>query len=190
MASKKLQTMLIAGDQAPDFELEDLSGRRVTRSAIARENPVLLGFLKVSCPVCDYTFPFLEGLYRGRSNQEIGMYAISQDGAKSTREFNAEFGVTMPTFLDKEVEGYPASNAYGLSQVPSLFLVEPDGVISQALMGFDKKGLLALGRRLENSRLSTVNRCPNGNPGEAPRTRLPCGAALRWNQMTNKINEV
>ncbi len=165
MASKKLQTMLIAGDQAPDFELEDLSGRRVTRSAIARENPVLLAFFKVSCPVCQYTFPFLERLYRGRSNQEIGMYAISQDGAKSTREFNAEFGVTMPTLLDKEVEGYPASNAYGLSQVPSLFLVEPDGVISQALMGFDKKGLLELGRRLGKQPFEHGESVPEWKPG-------------------------
>lgn len=157
--------MLTAGERAPDFELEDLSGARLTRSAITRGNSVLLAFFKVSCPICQYTFPFLERLYRGRSNQEIGMYAISQDGPKSTREFNAEFGVTMPTLLDKEVEGYPASNAYGISQVPSLFLVERDGVISQALMGFDKKGLLELGRRLGKTPFEPGESVPEWRPG-------------------------
>ena len=76
------------------------------------------------------------------------MYAISQDDAESTREFHQEFGITLPTLLDREEDNYPASNAYGLSHVPSLFLVEPDGKISLSLMGFDKKGMEKLGRRL------------------------------------------
>src|SRR5260370_16715890 len=107
MASKKLQTMLIAGDQAPDFELEDLSGRRVTRSAIARENPVLLAFFKVSCPVCQYTFPFLERLHRGRSNQEIGMYPLSPHPAKSPPPFNPQFSLPIPTLLPTPAKRTP-----------------------------------------------------------------------------------
>lgn len=148
MASKKQKTMLTAGAEAPDFNLEDLSGGRRTRSDISGGKPLLLAFYKVSCPVCQYTFPFLERLYRGRTNGDIGMFAISQDDPESTREFDQEFGITIPTLLDREEEGYPASNAYGLSHVPSLFLVEPDGRISQAITGFDKKGLEELGRRL------------------------------------------
>jgi peroxiredoxin len=148
MASSKQKTMLSAGDRAPDFELEDLSGARRTRSGIARGKSVLLAFFKVSCPVCQFTFPFLERMYRGKSNQDIAIYAISEDDAQTTLEFHAEHGITLPTLLDKEEEGFPASNAYGLSHVPSIFLVEPDGVISQALMGFDKKGLEELGQRL------------------------------------------
>lgn len=137
--------MLSVGDPAPDFELEDLPGGKRTRST---QKPVLLAFFKVSCPVCQYTFPFLERLYRGKSNKDIAMFAISQDDAKSTRAFHSEFGITLPTLLDKEDEGYPASNAYGLSHVPSLFLVEPDGRISLTMMGFDKKAIEELGRRL------------------------------------------
>jgi peroxiredoxin len=76
------------------------------------------------------------------------MYAISQDDTESTRGFNSEFGITLPTLLDKVDEGYPASNAYGLSNVPSIFLVQPNGRISLALMGFEKKGLEELGREL------------------------------------------
>jgi peroxiredoxin len=148
MASKKENSMLTAGAKAPDFQLQDLSGKRLSRSAISDGKPTLLAFYKVSCPVCQFTFPFLERIYRGRANQDIGMYAISQDDARSTKEFDREFGITLPTLLDKEEEGYPASNAYGLSHVPSMFLVEPDGKISLAITGFDKKGMEELGRRL------------------------------------------
>ena len=127
--------MLSEGAQAPDFQLRDLSGNLRSRSAISGGKTVLLAFYKVSCPTCQYTFPFLERIYRGRSNRDIGMYAISQDDAESTREFDREFGITLPTLLDREEDGYPASNAYGLSHVPSLFLVEPDGRISLAIAG-------------------------------------------------------
>jgi peroxiredoxin len=60
MASSKQKTMLSAGDRAPDFDLEDLSGGRRTRSDIARGKSVVLAFFKASCPVCQFTFPFLE----------------------------------------------------------------------------------------------------------------------------------
>src|SRR6266566_4946480 len=102
MASKKQKEMLAAGAQAPDFRLRDLSSRLRTRSEISGGKPVLLAFFKVSCPVCQYAFPFLERIYRGRTRQDIAMYAISQDDAESTREFDGEFGITLPTLLDTE----------------------------------------------------------------------------------------
>jgi peroxiredoxin len=144
MASKREKRMLGEGERAPDFELEDLSGRRLAPGP----KPLLLAFFKAGCPTCQFTFPFIERLYRARTNRDIGMYAISQDDAESTREFHAEFGISLPTLLDKQDEGYPVSNAYGLTNVPSLFLVEADGKISRTMMGFEKKGLEELGRRL------------------------------------------
>jgi len=165
MASQKQKTMLAAGAQAPDFRLRDLSGRPRTRSEISGGKPVLLAFFKVSCPTCQYAFPFLERIYRGRTRQDIAMYAISQDDAESTREFNADFGITLPALLDTEEDGYPASNAYGLSHVPSLFLVEPDGRISLAIAGFDKNGMQELGRRLGKEPFEPGESVPEWRPG-------------------------
>ena len=165
MASQKQKEMLAAGTQAPDFRLRDLDGRLRTRPEIAGGKPVLLAFFKVSCPVCQYAFPFLERIYRGRTRQDIAMYAISQDDAESTREFDGEFGITLPTLLDTEEEGYPASNAYGLSHVPSLFLVEPDGRVSLAITGFDKNGMEELGRRLGKEPFEPGERVPEWKPG-------------------------
>jgi peroxiredoxin len=157
--------MLDAGAQAPDFELQDLSGDRRTLPDISAGKPVLLAFYKVSCPTCQFTFPFLERIYRGKTNGDIGMYAISQDDAEDTREFDREFGITLPTLLDREEEGYPASNAYGLVYVPSLFMVEPDGRISLAIVGFDKKGMEELGRRFGKEPFESGDYVPEWKSG-------------------------
>ena len=75
------------------------------------------------------------------------MVGISQDDEDATQGFNQRFGVTFPTLLDQSKEGYPASNGYGISTVPALFLVEPDGRISKAANGFSKREIEALGAR-------------------------------------------
>ena len=147
MASKNQPTGIGEGDKAPDFSLRDLTGNRHSLAEIAGGKPVLLAFYKVSCPTCQFTFPFLERMYKGRSSAGIGMCAISQDDPESTREFNREFGLTMPALLDTEEEGYRASNDYGLAFVPALFLVEPGGRISFAMTGFEKRAVEELGRR-------------------------------------------
>jgi len=156
--------MLGEGAAAPDFKLRDLAGVERTRAGLSEGRPVLLAFFKVSCPTCQYALPFLERLYRGKNNP-VGVYAISQDDAESTRDFEREFGVTMPTLLDEEDDGYPASNAYGLSHVPSLFWVEPNGKISLSLMGFDKKGMEELGRRMGANPFKAGEQVPEWKSG-------------------------
>ena len=153
--------MLGEGEVAPDFKLEDLLGGRRSLS----QKPTLLTFFKVSCPTCQFTLPFLERLYRGKTNGDITMLAISQDDAESTREFNTHFGVTMPTLLDREEAGYPASNAYHLSNVPSIFLVEADGKISRSFAGFEKKALEDLGSRLGKAPFEPGESVPDRRPG-------------------------
>jgi peroxiredoxin len=72
---------------------------------------------------------------------------ISQDDAPATQGFIQRFGVTFPVLLDEARAGYTASNSFGIHSVPSLFLVEPDGIISTAFSGFSKSDLEALGNR-------------------------------------------
>jgi len=147
MASTRENETLTAGAHAPDFRLEDLAGGEKTLGELLKNGPVFLAFFKVSCPTCQYTLPFLERIYRGPA-AGIQMFAVSQDDAEATREFHQEFGITMPTLLDSSRFDYPASDAYGLSHVPSMFLVERDGRISWALVGFSRKDLTALGEKL------------------------------------------
>ena len=63
--------------------------------------------------------------------------AVSQDDVASSRQFQERFGLSMPTVLDT-ARTFPASNAYQITVVPTLFVMEADGTISSALEGFNK----------------------------------------------------
>ena len=140
----KPKTMLESGTPAPSFQLARLSGGAQGLQELFSKGPTLLAFFKISCPVCQLTLPYLERL-AGSGLQIVG---ISQDDEAPTQGFNQRFGVTFPTLLDRSNDGYPASNAYGISSVPSLFVVEPDGRISKAFSGFSKRDLEQLGARV------------------------------------------
>jgi peroxiredoxin len=98
---------------------------------------------KVSCPVCQLILPFLERI----SNNGLKIVAISQDDASATGSFAKTFGVKRLTLLDSAESGYLVSKAFGITHVPSLFLIETDGAISYAGTGFQKTELEALSAR-------------------------------------------
>jgi peroxiredoxin len=138
------KAMIASGSRAPAFELADLDGNKQSLSGILKNGPALLAFFKVSCPVCQLTAPYLERLAASSGIQVIG---ISQDDRSATAGFNQRFGVTFPVLLDSANEGYAVSNDYGISSVPSLFLVEPDGLVSKSFHGFSKRDLEDFGKR-------------------------------------------
>ena len=138
------KAMLEAGVRAPSFELKSLDGEKRSLEDLLAKGPALLAFYKVSCPVCQFAFPYLERLAAGSSIQIIG---ISQDDDSATKGFNQRFGVTFPTLLDQSRENYPASNAYGISSVPTMFLVAPDGTLERVIEGWNRIDMAALGDR-------------------------------------------
>ena len=144
MWGRAKKSVLETGDRAPAFQLQNLAGATVTLADILSRGPALLAFYKISCPVCQLTFPFLERLGTGSGIQIVG---ISQDDFGATTAFNQRFGVTFPTLLDSAKENYPASNGFGITNVPTLFLVEPDGQIANTISGFSKRDLEAVGTR-------------------------------------------
>ena len=84
----------------------------------------MLAFFKVSCPVCQYAFPFLERLHKAYGKKGVALVGVSQNDPKETAAFIKEFGVTFPVLLDPH-ESYPVSNAYGLTNVPTRVLDRP-----------------------------------------------------------------
>ncbi len=154
--------MLAAGAQAPDIQLPDLNGDQWTLGQALKNGPVVLAFFKIACPTCQMTFPFLQRLADAAPSTLL--IAVSQDDASATREFQVRFGVSMPTLLDTP-RTYPASNAYQITSVPSLFVVEPDGKISFAVEGFDKAAIEQLGERFGGSPFRETDHVPALRPG-------------------------
>lgn len=147
------------GDKGPEFRLRSLDGGFVSLADLRRDGPVAIVFFKVSCPTCQFTLPFLQRL------RDRNVVAISQDAAEATREFHEAFGITLPTLLDERREGYPASNAWGLTNVPTLFVVEQDGSISTVENGFSRSGLEALGAKLGRPVFRPGEQTPAFRPG-------------------------
>ena len=92
------------------------------------------------------------------------LISISQDDVSASREFQQRFGVSMPTLIDAP-RTFPASNAYRIASVPSLFLIEPDGKISFTIEGFNKAALQKLGERFHAAPFRESDRVPDLRPG-------------------------
>jgi peroxiredoxin len=142
---------LTAGTKAPEFELKAMDGKRfVLRDELAA-GPVVLAFFKVSCPTCQYAFPFLERLERAYGHTGVRIIGVSQNDPKQTAAFNREFGVTFPVLLD-DMDTYPVSNAYGLTNVPTVFWIAQDGEIEVSSVGWVKADFEAISRKMAEAR--------------------------------------
>src|SRR5580692_714896 len=130
---------LSAGAKAPAFALESADGKKASLTDALKKGPVVAAFFKVSCPTCQFTAPFLERLHQTYAGPKFTLWGISQDDARDTRDFFKEFDVEFPTLIDST--GYPVSNQYGITSVPSIFLISPDGKIQVTSEGFAKRDL-------------------------------------------------
>lgn len=154
--------MLKTGEFAPGFELPDLGDERHSLSSLLEQGRIILAFFKVSCPTCQMTLPFLERLAQQSTARVFG---VSQDNAGLSGEFRKEFELTFPVLVDGVERGYPVSNAFGLTHVPSLFLVERDGLISWSSNGFHRGDLQELASQFNIGLFHAEDRVPEWKPG-------------------------
>jgi peroxiredoxin len=126
--------------------MRDAAGNEYSLAESLRAGPVVVAFFKVTCPVCQFTFPFLERLYKSFGEKAATFLAISQDDALDTREFCTEYGITFPALI--EDDSYTVSNLYGITNVPSVFLIQPDGTMKTSSIGFDKAKLESIASQL------------------------------------------
>lgn len=154
---------LTAGTKAPDISLVAVDGKTFSLQDALKEGPVLAAFFKVSCPVCQYAFPYLERLHKAHGDQNVTVVGISQDDKRNTVGFLKEYGVTFPTLLDNP-NGYAVSNAYGLTNVPTWFLIGPDGEIEISSVGWVKQEMEDVNCKLANLQKTPLP--PLFKPGE------------------------
>jgi len=139
-------SVLKAGKSAPLFGLSAIDGKKYSLQEGLKHGPVLAAFFKVTCPTCQYAFPFLERLYQQLRLSGVRIWGISQDGVRDSQRFAREYSVTFPILIDDYP--YQISREYGLEYVPSIFLIAPDGSIAVQSEGFLKRDLLEIQRSL------------------------------------------
>jgi peroxiredoxin len=137
---------LSPGTTAPDFALPTMDGKRFSLPEALSRGPVVAAFFKISCPICQYAFPFLERIYKVYGKKNVSIIGISQNDKKDTAGFLREFGITFPILLD-DTNTYPVSSAYGLTNVPTIFWIAQDGEIEVSSVGWVRKEIEEINRR-------------------------------------------
>lgn len=109
---------------APDFTLEELSGRRL-RLKDLRGKVVFLNFWATWCVPCREEMPTMERLHREFKEQGLEIVAINfREGRKEVRKFLVELGLTFTVLLDRDGT---VSERYGAWAIPLSYFVNRRG---------------------------------------------------------------
>jgi peroxiredoxin len=109
--------------EAPDFELTDAAGKRISLRA-QRGHPVFLNFWATWCGPCTEEMPSLERLAAGLEGSDIRTLAVSVD--ESWNEVKAFFtqGTKLGVLLDPSKE---VPKKYTTEKYPETFLIDAQG---------------------------------------------------------------
>ena len=149
---------LAQGSRAPDFALTDADGEQFHLSSALRSGPVLVTFYKTDCPTCQYGLPFLDRLAGGLGGSGATAVAVSQDTPFESERFAASYEFSTRQVFDTEDSGFAVSDAYGLTNVPSTFLIAQDGRIAHTMVSWSKADVEEIAWKLDVS--------PPFKPGE------------------------
>ena len=145
-----------AGKTAPSFSLPLMTGESFSLADALKQGPVLLAFFKISCPVCQFTFPYLERIHKAVKGKNVTIVGVSQNSKGDTASFAKQYGVTFPIVLD-DPRKYPASNAYGITNVPTVFYIASDSEIEVSSVGWSKADIEQIARKIgEEIRMARI----------------------------------
>jgi thiol-disulfide isomerase/thioredoxin len=141
----------MVGEPAPEVALPLVSGAgadegdRVGVTAL-RGRVVLLDFWASWCAPCRQSIPALNQVHE-RYGSRIEMYGVNVQpelDAAEVREAHRDFGAAFPTLHDERQE---AQAAYGITNIPTLVLIDRDGVVRAVERGVPDPD--AVGERIE-----------------------------------------
>ena len=110
--------------RAPDFSLEDLSGKRLSLKDLKRK-VVFLNFWATWCIPCREEMPMMEKLHREFKQQGLEVVAINiKENKKAIRKFVDDLGLTFTVLLDRDGK---VSEEYGAWAIPLSYFINRKG---------------------------------------------------------------
>jgi peroxiredoxin len=129
----------LTGHEAADFTLNDLDGKPVTLKDL-RGKVVLLDFWATWCGPCRIEMPRLEALHKELKAKGLVVLGINQrEEATRARAYIERSGYSFPILLDKEGV---ASDAYQVSAIPTLLVIDKAGKVSSHFVGLREESVL------------------------------------------------
>lgn len=145
-ARRSADGLLAVGSVAPDFAVEDASGKPVRLADFAGK-VVVLKFWATWCWPCRQSLPQTKQLAQEYGDKEVVVLAVAMwDNRKAFRNWSAQYSTANPLATtpalhfayDPLPQGKDAaSTLYGVSTTPTEFIVGRDGRITAAFAGYD-----------------------------------------------------
>jgi peroxiredoxin len=121
-----------SGDRAPDFTLNDVSGKPVMLSDY-KGDIVLLEFWATWCPPCVMAIPELNDLQKKYLDKGVVILGVSvDDDLDALKYFHEETPMDYPVLFDSK----NVSNDFGVYTVPTTIVIGRDGTILERHMGY------------------------------------------------------
>jgi peroxiredoxin len=153
---------LATGKRAPEINLPNMEGGQFSLSDALARGPAVLVFFKISCPVCQFALPYIERIYQAAKGKNVTIVGVSQNSKKDTESFMRQYGITFPMALE-DTDSFAVSNAYGLTNVPTIFYVNQDGIIEVSAIGWSKADVEEIARKVSaQTKLPTISVIQSG----------------------------
>lgn len=126
-----------SGTEAPDFSLRRVDSDEEVSLSSFRGKTVLLDFWATWCPPCREQMPIVQKLADDPSlSDDLVILSVNADEARPDRQAKVETylsdnGYRFTTIMD---DGRAVS-AYGVSNLPTLFIVDPQGKVAHRDVG-------------------------------------------------------
>lgn len=117
--------------KAKDFTLEDLKGSAVSLRDFEGK-VIFLNFWATWCPPCRIEMPDMEKLWQKFKDEDFVILAVDlRETSEKVSSFIKENGYTFPVLLDS---GGEVANTYGITAIPTTYLLDPRGrMVGKAL---------------------------------------------------------
>ena len=126
--------MIGPGEAAPDFELRDQDGAKVTLADLKGKTSVLVFYPLDFSPVCTDQLNVYQEVLPELEQRGVKLYGVSVDSAFCHKAFQGHLGTTIPLLADFHPKGQMSSR-YGVYNEErgtarrALVVIDPEGIV-------------------------------------------------------------
>lgn len=119
---------LKAGDQAPEFSIQNLSGEKVTLTSFQGKT-IYMDFWFAACGPCHLLFKSIEPVkMQFKNDDRVVFLTVSIDNESTWKKAITKYGVGgYHVFTDNKLREHPIIKAYNINAYPTTFIINPKG---------------------------------------------------------------